>query len=63
MVIHSRRKTERKPIEKPVQKMEVATSGYVSTMDESPAIEGYITKAASSDEQVNKKPRKKKKKA
>lgn len=48
-------------VEKPV--LEVATSGYIALADEKPAEVAYTTKAASSNEQVNKKPRKKKKKA
>lgn len=62
MVIHSRRKSERKPVQK-VEELPVATSGYFAIVgEESPEPASY-TKAASTEEKINKKPRKKKKKA
>lgn len=63
MVIHSRRKTERKPT---VIKVEnnlppVATSGVVFPVGETYDMPVTYTVAATSEEKVNNKPRKKKK--
>ena len=62
MVIHSRRKSERKPVQK-VEELPVVTSGYVAIVGEESSEPASYTKAASTEEKVNKKPRKKKKKA
>ena len=62
MVIHSRRKSERKPVQK-VEELPVATSGYIVIVGEEISESASYTKAASPEEKVNKKPRKKKKKA
>ena len=62
MVIHSRRKSDRRHVQK-IEELPVETSGYVVIVgEESPEPTSY-TKAASTEEKVNKKPRKKKKKA
>ena len=62
MVIHSRRKSDRRPIQK-IEELPVATSGYVAIVGEENSEPASYTKAASTEEKINKKPRKKKKKA
>lgn len=62
MVIHSRRKSERKPVQK-VEELPVATSGYLVIVGEDSPEPASYTKVASAEEKINKKPRKKKKKA
>lgn len=62
MVIHSRRKSDRRPVQK-IEELPVATSGYIVIVgEENPESASYI-KAVSTEEKINKKPRKKKKKA
>lgn len=62
MVIHSRRKSERKPIQK-VEETPVVATGPINAVSEENFIPADYTKAASTEEKINKKPRKKKKKA
>lgn len=62
MVIHSRRKSDRRPIQK-IEETPVVTADDVVTIGEESSEPVNYTKAASTEEKINKKPRKKKKKA
>jgi hypothetical protein len=62
MVIHSRRKSDRRPVQK-IEELPVETSGYVIIVSEESSEPTSYTKVALTEEKINKKPRKKKKKA
>lgn len=62
MVIHSRRKSDRRPVQK-IEELPVVTSGHVVIVGEENSEPVSYTEAASTEEKINKKPRKKKKKA